>query len=125
AFTLSKPSNDSAVGIYVDLSSEMAKKDALDNLFGEPSNNRRNSYIIRQASLQQIPGAPVSYWASNTARKCFVDLPKLADIGVEVKQGLGTTDDYRFVRLNWEVPTDNVGMGKTWTPYAKGGESND
>ena len=35
-----------------------------------------------------------------------------------VKQGLGTSDDFRFVRLHWEIKDESK-----WTWYAKGGSS--
>lgn len=34
---------------------------------------------------------------------------------------MGTFDDFRFVRLRYEVPTDKVGKGRVWEPLAKGG----
>jgi len=38
-----------------------------------------------------------------------------------VRQGMGTFDDYRFVRLLWEVLPESIGKNRTWEPLAKGG----
>ncbi|WP_373509119.1 Eco57I restriction-modification methylase domain-containing protein [Thiocapsa sp.] len=36
--------------------------------------------------------------------------------------GLTTKDDFRFVRLRWEIAPTAVGRNGPWTPFAKGGE---
>jgi hypothetical protein len=36
--------------------------------------------------------------------------------------GLTTKDDFRFVRLRWEIAPSAVGQNGPWTPFAKGGE---
>ena len=36
--------------------------------------------------------------------------------------GLTTKDDFRFVRLRWEIPPSLVGRDGPWSPFAKGGE---
>ena len=43
------------------------------------------------------------------------------DMGV-VTIGLTTKDNFRFVRLRWEVPPDDVGPDRTWTLFSKGGD---
>jgi predicted RNA methylase len=85
----------------------------------------KNVFWIKQQEFMHIPGAPFAYWADNVVRQCFQKLPSLASLNAEVKQGLGTTDDFRFVRAVWEVSSISIGIGKNWYFYAKGGESND
>jgi len=85
----------------------------------------KNVFLVRQDEFHHIPGSPLAYWADNVVRRCFARLPALASLNVEVKQGLGTTDDFRFVRVAWEVPPALIGRRKHWPFYAKGGESND
>src|SRR4051794_4653269 len=36
--------------------------------------------------------------------------------------GLTTKDDFRFVRLRWEIEPKLSGPSGPWTPFAKGGE---
>jgi hypothetical protein len=39
-----------------------------------------------------------------------------------VRTGLTTFDDFRFLRLRWEVPLSMIGQGIYWEPFSKGGE---
>jgi hypothetical protein len=43
------------------------------------------------------------------------------DVGT-VRKGLTTFDDFRFLRLAWEVSPSTIGKGIHWERYAKGGE---
>jgi hypothetical protein len=43
------------------------------------------------------------------------------DIG-RVTMGLTTKDDFRFVRLRWEISPRSIGRQKRWVPFSKGGE---
>ena len=42
--------------------------------------------------------------------------------GGDVKVGTQTSDDFRFLRLAWEVPPESLKLGRTWPRLAKGGE---
>ena len=59
------------------------------------------------------------YWVSERIRQLFSSLPSFEMDGRSVKQGLATTDDFRFVRAWWEVP--HATLGNRWFPFAKGG----
>lgn len=72
------------------------------------------------ANLLLVPGAPLSYWAPQQIRALFA-LPSFASMGGEVKQGLASGDDFRFLRLHWEVPVHESEQGR-WRPFCKGGE---
>jgi hypothetical protein len=39
------------------------------------------------------------------------------------KEGMRSFDDPRFLRLTWEVSPHDIGYGKAWVSYAKGGEA--
>lgn len=70
-----------------------------------------------------IPGSPAAYWLSPQLLRVFQEHRTLkATSGIDVKQGLATADDFRFVRLWWEVPAEEVGPRRRWVPFAKGGE---
>jgi hypothetical protein len=86
-------------------------------------------YRPRLAELETIPGAPFAYWVAPGIRRLFHDLPPLEGNGAEVRVGLQTSDDFRFVRLFWEVDPRKIGRSrdevfrqKRWVPFAKGGE---
>src|SRR6266849_4595385 len=95
-------------------------------------------------SFDQLPGSTFAYWATEAVRRIFSALPPFESAGRTAKQGLATADDYRFVRLWWEVAaarildaakgprvqTDALQAwcrqrthdGRRWVPFAKGGE---
>jgi len=71
------------------------------------------------ANFKLVPGSPFAYWASESLLELFSDLPPLQPLFAEVKQGLATSDDARFLRQWWEVQT---GENSGWVPFAKGGD---
>lgn len=92
---------------------------------------RKGENIAKQETFQYIQGSPIAYWISDSALKAFeVGMP-LGDIA-SPKQGLATTDNYRFVRFWPEVIYSSIGFGLSsieaaesglkWFPLNKGGE---
>jgi len=86
-------------------------------------------FRIRLDEFDAAPGAPLAYWMSPSIRRLFTDLDPLEGHGAQVRQGLSTADDFRFVRAFWEVAPTNIGRsrqetrrGRRWVPFAKGGE---
>ncbi len=76
-----------------------------------------------------VPGSPIAYWMGPSTRRLFIDFPPLEGNGAEVRQGLATGDDFRFVRAFWEVDPRRIARSKEetrqdkrWCPFAKGGE---
>lgn len=86
-------------------------------------------FRVAPADFRSIPGYPIAYWMHPSIRRLFVDLPSLEGHGAEVRQGLATGDDFRFVRAFWEVDPRRIArtreetfQNKRWVPFAKGGE---
>ena len=92
--------------------------------------NDKNKYIIKQFNFDKIPGSPIAYWIDDNLIACFnnTKLESLAN----VKQGLATADNNRFLRYWWEVDFNNIGFssincedsklsGYKWFPFNKGG----
>ncbi|MGX6427997.1 BREX-1 system adenine-specific DNA-methyltransferase PglX [Levilactobacillus yonginensis] len=87
-------------------------------------------YRTNQANFAKIPGMPIAYWASENLVKSFVSNPKLGDI-LEMKVGLSTGNNLRFLRLWFEVAIENtcfhassnseVPINVKWIPIDKGG----
>jgi hypothetical protein len=71
------------------------------------------------ASFAAVPRSPFSYWVSDQVRKLFVEQHALEapELGRIARRGLGTNDDFRFLRLWTEVPR---GI-ENWPSLAKGG----
>ncbi len=76
-------------------------------------------YAVDPASFRQVPNAPFAYWVSERIRALFTALPPFEsdEKGRTAACGLGTLDDYRFLRLVWECPTTE----SDWTVYFDGG----
>ncbi|NEV62357.1 type II restriction endonuclease subunit M [Thiorhodococcus minor] len=72
-------------------------------------------FEVTPDAFDAVPGKPFAYWVSEAVRETFVSLPSMSGIGGGAKCGLGTLDDFRFLRLWWEAP------GEHWIDFAKGG----
>jgi len=82
-------------------------------------------YFFRSsaADFLKIPEAPIAYWLSEKVREAF-NVPKVAEF-FEVKEGLGTRDDPRFLRSFWEVDCFKIRFhpegSEKWVPTDKAG----
>ncbi|MBX5462958.1 MAG: BREX-1 system adenine-specific DNA-methyltransferase PglX [Steroidobacteraceae bacterium] len=80
-------------------------------------------FDVAPVTFSAVPGSPFAYWVSDALRGIFQNEPAFEAAHRECRQGLATADDFRFVRLWWEIAMrDSLGTpaGK-WFPYAKGG----
>jgi hypothetical protein len=94
----------------------------------------RGQRLLRSAdSFLEIPGAPISYWASLGVRRAFHQGMPIASIA-QARQGLSTSDNERFVRAWHEVDIRAIRLpleekkppndgGRRWVPYNKGGRA--
>lgn len=55
-----------------------------------------------------LPGSPFVYWISKPVVEKLAALPTLEPTAADVRQGLVTGDNPRFVRMIWEVSPDHV-----------------
>lgn len=72
--------------------------------------------------IRALPRSSFGYWFPVSFSLHLKTLPRFDANGGDAKQGLATTDDFRFLRSLWEVPPQTVGITKRWVPFAKGGE---
>ncbi len=90
-----------------------------------------NCFQYQQSDFSALPGSPWVYWIGPRIRRLFSELPPLGRIA-ELRQGLATTHNDRFLRYWWEIPRADVAWdcrnleeasatGKKWFPYMKGG----
>ena len=119
-------------GLYFNLTTslqESIKKskffEALDDFFAEKENDR--IYQLEQSKLKNIKSLPFIYWISDEFRAKFAskNLEGIAD----VKGGITTGSNERFLRFWWEVDTSDISKKyksdkKKWVGYAKGGGYN-
>lgn len=99
------------------------KRERLETVINDVQHSSANGncYIADPLSFEQVPGSPFAYWVSERIRNLFRDLPAFdkESEGRATRCGLGTTDNFRFLRLNWEVLVAERTIN--WLPYYDGG----
>lgn len=95
----------------------------------QKGSNDSRVFHVSGDELAEVPGAPLAYWIDPALRRLFVDLPQIEGIEASARVGLQTGEDFRFVRLFWEVHPESIGRSrketrqdKRWVPFAKGGD---
>ena len=89
-------------------------------------------YTASAENFEKIPGCPVAYWVSEAMLKAFERGNSIESYSTP-RQGMGTGDNNRFLRIWWEVEQYKMGYGLRtleeadtsnlkWFPYNKGGE---
>ena len=88
--------------------------------------NDKNKYVIKQDTFDKIPGTPIAYWISNKIFDCYNE--KLIEEYAEVKKGLSTGDNNKYIRYWYEISIANIGLylneynkNYKWYPINKGG----
>lgn len=79
-------------------------------------------FTVPPEEFRSFRSTPLAYWISKGLRARLTSFPALEGNGAEVRQGVATADDFRFVRAWWEVPCDTIGLSKQWAPFAKSSE---
>jgi type II restriction/modification system DNA methylase subunit YeeA len=88
-------------------------------------------YVAGADDFAKLPGAPISYWASQELRQTFLRSKQLREFA-SPRKGMVTADNTRFIRQWFEVESSKFARGietreaaKTsrgkWFPYLKGG----
>jgi hypothetical protein len=121
-----------SIGSYFDLTDEYGAEIQpvrLLHAIRNPSVNYR--YIMDCHEFGSIPGSPIGYWASSKIRAIFASARLLGDV-FDVRQGLATSDNGKFMRLWSEVSVAKISFNssssedancsqKRWFPHSKGG----
>lgn len=120
-------------GEYIKLSDfKGPKNQPIKTLEAVKNPNCNWRFQAKQKDFEKIPGSPIAYWVSDKIREIFEKNQKLENIA-EVKQGIKTGENDRFLRLWNEVSFTKIGYNisnsqealeskKKWFPYNKGGE---
>jgi Eco57I restriction-modification methylase len=94
---------------------------AKEQMLGDVGRREARVRVVRQRDLERIPETPLVFWVSSKTLALLAADRRLAVLA-EVRQGLATADNERFVRMFWEpAPTATGGEGARWAWYAKGG----
>lgn len=115
-------------GEYIKLS-EFKGSDKQKEMTLAAINNKKVAYrySISTDVFLSIPGNPIAYWLNNNFYRTFSE-KKLSELE-NVKSGLTTGDNNRFLRYWFEVDFDKVELeysknkisNKKWIPHTKGG----
>ena len=90
--------------------------------------NMANGLVVEDIFLRKpklfknLPQHVVAYWITDEIAEIFRTYSPIEGNAAQVRIGLQTSDDFRFLRLHWEVHETEIGRGKTWVQFAKGGE---
>ena len=76
-------------------------------------------FAVDPRAFRQIPGSPFAYWTSEKAFSIFSKCPPAEGNPATIRLGLTTNNDFRFLRLFWEVKAASIRLD--WIPFAKGG----
>ncbi|QNI68448.1 Putative Type IIC bifunctional restriction-modification protein with endonuclease and N6-adenine DNA methyltransferase activity [Synechococcus sp. BMK-MC-1] len=128
-FSLVNHRRENFVSTFVDLNSaaQSAPKDEVF-LKRDPANR----FSVSTSEFVKVPGSPVAYWVSEKVRSVFDRATQVGEVA-EVRQGLATGDNNRFLRAWHELSHGRIGFGYTsvaeaetssqkWFPYNKGGD---
>ncbi|WP_050018403.1 BREX-1 system adenine-specific DNA-methyltransferase PglX [Crocosphaera watsonii] len=84
-------------------------------------------YRASASDFKKIPGSAIAYWVSDNIINKFADYKSL-DIYADIKTGMQTGDNERFVRLWHETSINSINLPNEhfnklrWNLYSKGGE---
>lgn len=74
-------------------------------------------YLLPIVAFRRIPDFPFAYWVPADWLNAYTRFGPLSSQGLVVKQGMESSDNFRFVRLWWETSLTE----SKWRPYSKGG----
>ena len=97
------------------------------------------TFVINPRHFETLSGNPYAYWVSKATIEVLSRHPRIEGTKGAIRVGLQTSEDFRFLRLLWEVPpkmivlgvqaTENrsisqqclhaLSNGKHWAPYSK------
>ena len=72
--------------------------------------------------FHHVPLHVICYWLPRKLLQKVATVSPLVETGGAARHGLVTTDDFRFLRLVWEVAPSDLGRRRRWCLMAKGGE---
>lgn len=91
--------------------------------------SKRDTYTANAATFKRLPGGPIAYWVSDKIAALFN--AQSSDDVIDLREGIHTGDNERFLRLWHESSERELVLGATcdedvdargkWVPYNKGG----
>ncbi|MCH4189979.1 MAG: BREX-1 system adenine-specific DNA-methyltransferase PglX [Bifidobacterium tibiigranuli] len=122
------------VGAFIRLVDGTSEAEKSVSLVAALAERTRESdfYFASAENFAAIPGSPIVYWLSEKMRSTFALGEPLSEVA-NLRQGLATADNSRFLREWWEVSRNRTAFactsrqeaaasGARWFPYNKGGD---
>lgn len=107
AFRLTRSSND--------------QKPELLRAMCSSADRLEGAFTVELEDLKKIDGFPIVYSSSKALGSLYSSGQKLGEEFAWVEQGLSTKDDFRYLRLSWEIYPERIDPND-WAWIAKGGE---
>lgn len=83
------------------------------------NNLKKNTSVINIDKLSCIEGVPLAYWITDAELNALKNKSLVCHT---ISDGQNKTgDNNTYLREHWEVCSEDVGVGKKWLLYAKGG----
>ena len=123
AFTI-RNSRLASPATFIRLLSSSEKDAALTAAIRDFSSGNEAKMVFSEqvTDFLNIDGFPMAYWVAKSFRDHFARHRSVKAAVGEVRVGLQTGDDFRFIRTAWEVDARKIGSRSKWVPLAKGGE---
>lgn len=119
--TPAKEQGSRAPAVFIDASNDKDKERALRQLFVAATGTGSPHIYLRDAgAFKKHPRYAFAYKCPAVILDTVHELGQLGS-RADVRQGLATTDNQRFVRYWWDVAPSTI--GKSWFPYVKGAGS--
>ncbi|MBC7999668.1 MAG: N-6 DNA methylase, partial [Leptolyngbya sp.] len=119
----SKSQNTAKESLFIDLRKDVEKALVLEDLLRDIEQGLQNSHRVFRRNIEsfdRFPHLQFNYACPASAVKLLEKFPLLEEV-TDVRQGLATTDNERFLRYVWDVsPAD---LNQIWFPYVKGAGS--
>jgi hypothetical protein len=113
-YVLGRQSSDATVSyvfrLLVDKDKGSKLLDVCQGLVG------RNCFHLTKSRCKILPLHPFVYWANSKTLQKFTVHPTVEPSAGVVRQGLGTGDNFRFIRAIWEVPVHSIAGHGCFTP---------
>ncbi|WP_295432661.1 BREX-1 system adenine-specific DNA-methyltransferase PglX [uncultured Thiodictyon sp.] len=100
------------------------KESALYHAVQSVRDGQSHPYSHRSTArrFKRIRDGAYAYSMSEALLDQLAIAPSIGSAIGDVKQGTVTADDFRFLRLIWEMDMTRIGLGDKWPRFAKGGE---
>jgi hypothetical protein len=140
-YVLARHKSGETESLFFRLLIDTAKGELLKQLTGECRKARASerTFVINPRHFEGLSGNPYAYWVSKHTIQVLGNHPRIEGTKGTVRVGLQTSDDFRFLRLFWEIspgstvlgalkctgsniPKDCLSAlsgGRSWVPYSK------